>query len=307
MRIVDLVAEAIPNEVDLGVIAVLMVEAQIEEDPIEIVQIVEVTLVVELGVDRTDQQAHRMDLKNLPVAGLEEIEIQVPEVVVIAVQEVEASIAEGILIAADLRKKIADLVIEIAPIVELVAEIQTEEDSIEIVPIVDLIAEAAPVERDRIITKQLVADLGVVKKNQQEAGTDPKNLLVIGVVKKEIQVPVAVVTVVLEVEDLLAVAILIVVDLRKKSEDLIVEAIPDQVDLEKKQVRIPEVQAEVTVSQNLEVNANLRANRIVALVNPKPLRRKIISRKLRKDTKAADVPSARFNNNRNNPCWLAKI
>ena len=175
---------------------------------------------------------------------------------------------------------------------------------------VDLIAEAVQIVAEEIELNQEVeeiraADLGVEKIDHRAAGVVPKDLLVAGV--KEIEVQVPVVIAIPEVAEVLkAVVIQTEVDLIKMTEDSIAVMILNQVDLEKKPAHILEAQAEDLANQNLEVNENLKANRIVALVNPKPLRRKIISKKHPKDIKAVDALSARFNNNRSNLFWPAK-
>jgi hypothetical protein len=201
----------------------------------------------------------------------------------------------------DLRKKIEDLVIEIAPIADLIVKAEQ--------------IEVDPIETNQIVEEVPVADLGVEKtkhqvvgkvlENLRAAGVVPKDLLVAGVKEIEVQVPV-VIAIPEVAEDLMAVGIQIVVDLIKMTADSIAEMIQNQVDLEKNAVRIPEARVEVSINLNLEVNENLKANRIVALVNRKLQRRKIISRKRQKDIRAVDALSAKFNNNRSNLFLPAK-
>jgi hypothetical protein len=231
-----------------------------------------------------------------PVLVVQETRIELQER-----DQITDSMAVEILIEADLRKKSEDLVIEIAPIADLIVKAEQ--------------IEVDPIETNQIVEEVPVADLGVEKTNHQvlgkvlenlrAAGVVPKDLLVAGVKEIEIQVPV-VIAIPEVAEDLMAVGIQIVVDLIKMTADSIAEMIQNQVDLEKNAVRIPEARVEVSINLNLEVNENLKANRIVALVNPKPLRRKIISKKHPKDIKAVDALSARFNNNRSNLFWPAK-
>jgi hypothetical protein len=231
-----------------------------------------------------------------PVLVVQETRIELQER-----DQITDSMAVEILIEADLRKKSEDLVIEIAPIADLIVKAEQ--------------IEVDPIETNQIVEEVPVADLGVEKtkhqvvgkvlENLRAAGVVPKDLLVAGVKEIEIQVPV-VIAIPEVAEDLMAVGIQIVVDLIKMTADSIAEMIQNQVDLEKNAVRIPEARVEVSINLNLEVNENLKANRIVALVNPKPLRRKIISKKHPKDIKAVDALSARFNNNRSNLFWPAK-
>ncbi len=189
--------------------------------------------------------------------------------------------AVEILIAVDLIKKNADLIAE---------AVQTEAEEIEM---------------NQVVEEIRVADLWVEKIDHRAAGVVPKDLLVAGVKEIEVQVPV-VIAIPEVAADLIAVGIQIVVDLIKMTADSIAEMIQNQVDLEKNAVRIPEARVEVSINLNLEVNENLKANRIVALVNPKPQRRKIISKKHPKDIKAVDALSAKFNNNRSNLFLPAK-
>jgi hypothetical protein len=231
-----------------------------------------------------------------PVLVVQETRIELQER-----DQIADSMAVEILIEVDLRKKIEDLVIEIAPIADLIVKAEQ--------------IEVDPIETNQIVEEVPVADLGVEKtkhqvvgkvlENLRAAGVVPKDLLVAGVKEIEVQVPV-VIAIPEVAEDLIAVGIQIEVDLIKMTAVSIAEMIQNQVDLEKNAVRIPEARVEVSINLNLEVNENLKANRIVALVNRKLQRRKIISRKRQKDIRAVDALSAKFNNNRSNLYLLAK-
>jgi hypothetical protein len=295
LAVVDLIVEVILTEAGL-------IEKRVEVDLLETKAVTETTEVLKVSIARLDTEIE-IAVKDL-VAKKKNQEIQI-EQAVIAGSTVDLAV-------------IADLIVEtgqtevgqIAAVI-LVADrgaVEINRPVVGVIPIKDSAIAVAviAIPAIEVMAVNVNREVEILEINTLEAKEiaieEAMGITIAGVSVLEIKADFVVKPMpeaVLGIEENLPIRIEAKVEIE---ENLAIQAvILNQVVLEEITTRFLVVQVKVSVNQNLE------EKRIVGLVNQNRPKRKITSKKLRKAIKAVDAHLVKFNSNKNNHYWQAKI